>query len=103
MVRKNVSVVLSCYITAPIFDAHSKYCTCHCMELPLPPPHNTSLTPSKGVSECQNGGSYVAIKGLSDAWGGGGWCDKFLSMNCAILTELGSSLFKITQLLFNEP
>jgi len=36
-----------------------------------PPPHNASLTLLKGVSECQNGGSDVAIKGLRDAWGGG--------------------------------
>jgi len=72
------------------------------MEMPLqPPPHNASITPLKGVSECQNGGSDVAIKGLSDAWGG--WCDKFLTMNCAILTELGSSLLEITQLLLIEP
>jgi hypothetical protein len=72
IVGKNVFIVLSCYITPPIFDAHSKNCTCHCMELPQqPPPHNASLTLLKGVSECQNGGSDVAIKGLRDAWGGG--------------------------------
>jgi len=66
------------------------------------PLHKASLTPLKGVSECQNGGSDVATKGLSDAWGGG-WCEKFLIMNCAELTELGASLFEITQSLLNEP
>ena len=52
-----------------------------------PPPHNVSLTPLKEVrSKCQNGGSDAALKGVSDTLEGVGCCDKFLTMNCSILT-----------------
>ena len=56
--------------------------TCH-----NSPPHNVSLTPWKEVrSKCQNGVSDVAPKGVSDGLEGVGCCDKFLTMNCSILT-----------------
>ena len=72
--RSNMfSGVLSCYITPPI--------------LITAPPHNVSLTPLKEVrSKCQNGGSDAALKGVSDTLEGVGCCDKFLTMNCSILT-----------------